>query len=228
MSDEALQASTKHSFKFLVRGPRGQKTAKVFMSIESANGTPKQKPVVVWHNAKFRVRGRDRAAGEAKPLRSVLDESTIQRLGFGKGPDGASLDQNDFATTGSISFEVAIPEGSFAGELQVDAELLGSDDTVLRCVLSDTEDVSKGRPSWALLGDPKSPGYLTWKKNVLDFARLMPMNSQGEAAPSDKDPIPEPFSNVYNQPNGTISTRRRSIIGPISFWSSTSWTISRE
>ena len=26
------------------------------------------------------------------------------------------------------------------------------------------------------------------------------MNSQGEAAPSDKDPIPEPFSNVYNQP----------------------------
>ena len=95
-----------------------------------------------------------------------------------------------------------MPEGAFAGELQVDAELLPgrSGDTVLRCVLSETEDVSKGRPSWALLGDPNSPGFKTWKANVLEFAKVLPLNSQGEAAPSDKDPIPLPFDNTYNQP----------------------------
>jgi hypothetical protein len=184
-----------------VRGVRGQKTAKVFISIDPANGELANKPVVLWRNATFRVRGRDRAAGEAKPLRSVLDEATVQRLAFGKSPDGSSIDEKDFATTGSIHFEVALPEGAFAGELQVDAELVSAaSGTVLRCVLSDTEDVSKGRPSWALLGDPKSPGFQTWKEGVLEFASVLPLNSQGEAAPSDKDPIPEPFNNVYNQP----------------------------
>ena len=36
--------------------------------------------------------------------------------------------------------------------------------------------------------------------NVLEFAKVLPLNSQGEAAPSDKDPIPLPFDNTYNQP----------------------------
>ena len=45
------------------------------MSIDPANGESANKPVVLWRNATFRVRGKDRAAGEAKPLRSVLDEA---------------------------------------------------------------------------------------------------------------------------------------------------------
>ena len=36
--------------------------------------------------------GKDRAAGEAKPLKTILDEATIQRLGFGKGADGSAID----------------------------------------------------------------------------------------------------------------------------------------
>jgi len=55
-------------------------------------------------------------------------------------------------------------------------------------------------PMWALLGDGDSPAYRTWLKDVLEFARVLPMNSQGEATPSDKDPIPLPFDNTYNQP----------------------------
>lgn len=202
MTEESLKVTPKHKFRFFVRGGRGQKSAKVFMSVEPANGATGEKPVVIWRNAMFRVRGRDRAAGEAKPLRAVLDEATIQRLGFGKLPDGTAIDTNDFATTGSVSFDVAVPEGAFAGGLEIDAELAPgtSGNTVLRCVLSDTEDVTKGRPSWALLGDPKSPGFLSWRDGVIEFANALPLNSQGEATPSDKDPIPEPFNNVYNQP----------------------------
>jgi hypothetical protein len=35
---------------------------------------------------------------------------------------------------------------------------------------------------------------------VLDFARTFPQISQREPAPSDRDPIPAPFDNSYNQP----------------------------
>ena len=202
MTEESLQATPKHKFRFFVRGVRGQKTAKVFMSIDPANGESANKPVVLWRNATFRVRGKDRAAGRSKTAcgpcstkrpfsgsrsaRVLMAVRSTRRISRRRAP---------------FHFEVALPEGAFAGELQVDAELVSAaSGTVLRCVLSDTEDVSKGRPSWALLGDPKSPGFQTWKEGVLEFASVLPLNSQGEAAPSDKDPIPEPFNNVYNQP----------------------------
>ena len=76
-------------------------------------------------------------------------ECTIQRLGFGKGPDGASLDQKISRPPGRSLLEVAIPEGSFAGELQVEAELVGFRRHVLRCVAVRHRRRSKGRPSWA-------------------------------------------------------------------------------
>jgi mono/diheme cytochrome c family protein len=201
LNDAALQVSPSHKFKFILRG-RGQKPSTVYLSMESANGAAVSKPVVIWRNATVRVRGKDRAAGPAQPLRSVLDEATIARLAFGKGSDGVPIKSDDFATTGSTFFQVKLPEGAFGAELQVEAELVPaeSSDTVLRCILSDTEEVSKGRPIVALLGDPQSAGYRRWKAGVLEFAKALPMNSQGEPAPSDKDPIPAPFDNTYNQP----------------------------
>ena len=202
LNDAALQVNPSHKFKFILRG-RGQKPATVFLSTESANSSASgAKPIVLWRNATIRVRGKDRAAGPAQPLKSILTESTIARLDFGKGPEGVAMNAEDFATIGSTSFGVKLPEGAFGAELQVEAELAPgvSGDIVLRCVVSDTEDVAKGRPMVALLGDSRSAGYQKWKTGVLEFAKVLPMNSQGEPAPSDKDPIPAPFDNTYNQP----------------------------
>ena len=202
LNDTALQANLTHKFKFVLRG-RGQKPSRVYLSTESANGaSPNSKPVVLWRKATVRVRAKDRAAGPEQPLKTVLDEATIARLEFGKGPEGVAMKSEDFATSGSTFFEVKLPEGAFGAELQVEAELVPgeSSDTVLRCILSDTEEVSKGRPIVALLGNPRSAGYKKWKAGVLEFAKVLPMNSQGEPAPSDKDPIPAPFDNTYNQP----------------------------
>ena len=167
MTEESLQATPQAQvpvFRAWCSGAENGQGLHVHRPCQRRVG--KDKPVVLWRNATFRVRGKDRAAGEAKPLRSMLDEATVQRLGvWQEALMAVRSTTKDFATTGSVSFEVAMPEGAFAGELQVDAELVtaASGDTVLRCVLSDTEDVSKGRPSWALLGDPKSPGFKTWK-----------------------------------------------------------------
>jgi hypothetical protein len=51
-----------------------------------------------------------------------------------------------------------------------------------------------------LLGFPKTPGFTKWQAGVMKFADELPQNSQGEANPADKDPIPEPYNNVYNEP----------------------------
>src|SRR6185436_20646876 len=87
-------------------------------------------------------------------------------------------------------------------ELQVEVEVVQGqfNDAVVRCTISDSADAGRGRPVWALLGNPKSAGFAQWKKDVLEFAANLPHTSQGEASPADRDPIPPPWNNTYNQP----------------------------
>lgn len=200
INDAALETSLKHRYRFPMR-TRNQKTSRVYVSITPANPESKMKPFVLWRNAKVRIRAKDRGLGPVQPLREALDEASRQKLAFGKGPNGTTLDANDFASDGSFFFDVPVAADSFGADLQMEAEVLGNPgDAVLRCVVSDSEEAAKGRPVWALLGDPNSIGFKTWKKNVLEYAALLPQNSQGEATPSDKDPIPLPYNNTYNQP----------------------------
>jgi hypothetical protein len=73
-------------------------------------------------------------------------------------------------------------------------------DAIIRLTLSNEADVTKGRPAWTLLADPKSPGYTKWRDDVLSFASVLPQNSQAEANPADRDPIPNDFDNTYGLP----------------------------
>src|SRR5690606_14633041 len=73
-------------------------------------------------------------------------------------------------------------------------------ETVLRTTISNSPEVSRGRPVWTLLGDPNSAGFKAWKAAVLEFAANLPQISHAEPTPSDKDEIPAPFNNTYNQP----------------------------
>ncbi len=206
LSDETLQAETRHKFRYPIGGlgRRDTAKAKAFFSLMIVNPDAKDKPVVVWHKPMVRLRGKDRAIGEPQPLKSLLDEATIAKLGFGKSPDGKAIDPDSFAMFGDSGafFEFALPADKLGGELNVEAELVsqGAADAVIRCAISNQEDISKGRPVFALLGDAKSKGFGSWKQNVLEFAAVLPQNSQGEATPADKDPIPPPYNNTYNQP----------------------------
>jgi hypothetical protein len=134
-------------------------------------------------------------------LRSLVSEETARRLGFGQSPDGTPIGPDDFAAAGSVMFEVPMPEGQYALNLQVDAVLGLNHEQVVRIVIADRENgQTRGQPTRALVGDMKSAAYRAFREGVLEFARLLPPNSHGEPTPADKDPIPEPFDNTYNVP----------------------------
>ena len=141
------------------------------------------------------------AAGPKTPLRDAVSAETAKRLNFGESPDGTPIGPDDFASDGSVMFEVPMPEGFSGVDLQVDAEVGRDRDQVFRILISDREDGgSQGIPTRALVGDPKSAGYKTFRAGVMEFAALLPPNSHGEPTPADKDPVPLPFDNTYNVP----------------------------
>jgi len=206
ITSESIQAKPSHRFRFALR-PRGAQATgnpKIFMSIVSANQSAKEKTLVVWKKPVVRLRGLDRGLRPPQPLISLLDEATIKRLAFGKRPDGGPIGPEDFATYSDVPFfiDMMLPKGAATFELQSEVEIASgqSDNAVLRCTLSDREEPARGVPVWALLANPESAGYKSWRSGVLNYAANLPQTSHGEPTPSDKDPIPAPFNNVYNQP----------------------------
>lgn len=169
--------------------------------------SPTAVPPVAGQNAQPAAGGAPNRPGQQtiqKPILSMLDAETIQRLGFGKRPDGQAIEPDALAMRAGemVYFDIPVPETNFGFEVQFEAEMKADEagDVVIRCMLSDKEDPSKGRAGYAFLGNASGPGYQNWKKGLLEFAEQMPQNSHGEAAPSDRDPILAVFNNTYNNP----------------------------
>ena len=207
----------------MTAGPR-----KVYLIVAPVNPGLTAKQVVVWRNptvamrqaptgpppaaagaaggtltpaqlAALRGRG---PAGPRMALKSVVDAATAARLGFGKGPEGVKLGENDFISEGSVSFDLPVPAGAIGFDVQLDAEIGVQHDQVLRLTISDRADggAARGTPPHAILGDPDSAAYKAFKAGVMELATLMPPNSHAEPTPADKDPPPAPFDPTYNTP----------------------------
>jgi len=194
VSAETLQGSTNHSFRYPFFSRRVIKEATVYLTTLSLNPRSLDKPTVLMQNAKVRFRKADRSAGDEISLYDAIDEESrklLTRTADGKG----------FTLTGDavIPLTVVLPPGVAGISFQMDAQMLnqGAGDAIIRCTLSNEADVTKGRPAWSLLADPKSPGFVKWRDNVLQFASVLPQNSQSEANPADRDPIPNDFDNTY-------------------------------
>ena len=185
-------------------------------------------PAVVWRNAKIVTRAvvapaargaadgaaaapavAAQAAGRGGPgpvlstvsLRSMLSPDAAASLHFGASPDGTSLGPDDFAATGPLSFVVDVPAGGNILELQADAELGQDRNAVIRVMISDRpEGTARDASQRVVLGDSGSAGYKTFRANIAEYVALLPPNSNGEANPADKDPVPPPFDNTYNSP----------------------------
>jgi hypothetical protein len=219
-NDETLHAAPAHEFAYPVgvRSGRGRGGASspgrqaVHLIFTDVAPGASARPVVIWRDARVVLRepasgrgaGGRGAAGailSTRPLRSVLPAETVAALGFGTSPDGAQIGPNDFATTGSVSFAVDVPDGSHILELQVGAQLGSDRNAVVRVMLSDRpEGSSRDARQRALIADPQSPGYRTFRASIAEYVALLPPNSHGEANPADKDPVPAPFDNTYNSP----------------------------
>jgi mono/diheme cytochrome c family protein len=211
------------------RGPVQPGPAKIYLNVAAVNPAMGEKPVVIWRNLtvgfrstapRAQVKAGESAIvlaeeaqalanlrrgiappGPRQTLKALVNDETAIRLNFGKSPDGATLGPDDFASEGSVMFEVPTPEGRFSLNLQVDAELGGNRDQVVRIVISDRPDGgTRGQPTRALIGDMTSAGYRAFRAGIMEFAALLPPNSHGEPTPADKDPVPDPFDNTYNVP----------------------------
>ena len=209
INDTSVSASRTHEFTYLRRGrleneDPDQDPGSVYFSVESANPDSTDQPTLVWRNARVTVQDRDRGDLPERPLRKLLSDEEAAAFRFGVHPDGKTqIGPNDFATVGEVEglFHVPVPENSrnFTLKVSVEADLTGSD-AVLRVIMLDSKRDTRGRPESALLADPTSPGFKTWKSQVLDYAAQYPASSHGEPTPADRDPIPPPFDNTYNQP----------------------------
>ena len=196
---------------------------KVFLKVDAVNPNSTVKPVVIWRNATIGTRAvaarpavapagdpavvaaaaaKNIQVQNAKPLREMLSPEWIAKLDFGHSPDGTEIGPNDFATQGEGRFEMPRPANP-AGPLvfQADAEIGKDRDTVVRIIFSNREDGKvQGIPTRALLGDPKSTGYKTFKSGVMEMVALLPPNAYSEPTPADKDPPSAPFDATYNTP----------------------------
>lgn len=211
------------------RGPVQPGPAKIYLNVATVNPAMGEKPIIIWRNLTIGFRPiapRTQAkAGESvvvlaadaeaaanlrrgilppgprKTLRELVNEETAKRLNFGQSPDGTLIGADDFASEGSVMFEVPMPETPMLLNMQVDAELGKNRDQVVRIVISDRADGgTRGQPTRALVGDMKSAGYKAFRAGVMEYATLLPPNTHGEPTPADKDPVPDPFDNTYNVP----------------------------
>ncbi|HYZ84594.1 MAG TPA: DUF1587 domain-containing protein, partial [Bryobacteraceae bacterium] len=189
LTERSLKAEPTHKFRYVIRS-RGTNGATVYFSVLPADADAKDKPMVIWRNAILRTRGKDRGMGNSQPLLELLDQPTRDRLRFGKGPEGVTVGPNDFVATEPVTVEVKLPEGAAGGLLEVEGEYVPgpNKDAIIRAVVANGPEATKGIPAWGLLGNSDSPAYNAWLRDVLEFARLLPINSHGEATPSDKDP----------------------------------------
>ena len=124
LNDAALQANPTHKFKFVLRG-RGQKPSTVFLSTESANGasaTEQTGGPLAQRDRSGSRQGQSRGTGTAAEERCRTKPRSHGLIR--QGARRRSMKPEDFATSGSTSFQVKLPEGAFGAELQVEAELV--------------------------------------------------------------------------------------------------------
>ena len=199
ITDASLQAKMSEELTFVQRMERKDgDTATVYISVGSANPGASTNASVIFREASVRL---TREAAST-PVRELLDAETIERLAFGRGPNGTLIGPDDFVVGAgeNVSFIAKVPTGTRAFGMRVGAEITGDPgDAVLRVLISENEEGNSGRPAWALLGDSDSQGFKDWKADVIEYAGYFPQTSHGEPTPSDRDPIPPPFNNDYNQ-----------------------------
>lgn len=203
INEETLAAKPKQKLRFNLFN-RSEKAPAVNFLTATVNPSSADNPIVLFRNVTVRFRMADRSVSEPQPLIAVLNEAAKEKVGFGKRPDGGAIDAMDFAIEGDavLTLDLMAPKGARGVDVQADVEMVagGAKDAVVRVTVSDQPRLFTGRPFSVLLGFPNTPGFAKWQQGVMKFASELPQNSQGEANPADKDPIPEPYNNVYNQP----------------------------
>jgi hypothetical protein len=211
LTENSFKPSLTKSFRIQLAWPPGTSNATFDISTVPVLGKHASKPAIAWSQSTIRFR-QPPAAGdvssrhEPKPLNTIVSEATAQQLKFGRDLKGETIGTNVFVTSGVVALPVEfnIPHGMTRGELLMDArlDLSQGDDCVTRCVIShklnEGATVAAIGTFSAILANPDGPEIESLKHGVNEFAHILPQISHREADPADRDPIPAPFDNSYN------------------------------
>ena len=203
LAADMFQISREQAFEMNLNWPRDTQPEAVYLQIrvQLANRDGNANAIVLWRDPQVRFRSHDGTLTPFRPLREFLSEKNARQLGFGNHPK-IKLGENDFLTNQPLSpvIRIPLPPDARIGVFQVQAELdvEHGEDCIVRCTIAQREDTDQGKSVSGLLANPKHPDYPKWKTGVMQFAQLLPQLSHREPAPSDRDPIPAPFDNSYN------------------------------
>lgn len=200
ITDETVVGRSRAPLKFTPRD-RGDGLGDLYLSVTQLNPGMSSAPRVVWRNATVQATTHDQRVLPERPLLELLPATEIERIGFGR-TDG--LGPGDFATVGEARLRVSVPAPEeweqFTFRVEVEVDLTPGDDSILRVVIGDLEDGSRTRAATALLTRPESAPFARFKSGVLEHVANFPQASHGEPTPADRDPIPAPFDNTYDEP----------------------------
>ena len=203
-----VQVATTHTLTADLVWPKGSKVTKLDFAVSRASKHPAAGAVVVWQNARLRFRRENGRRGPYQPLKAFVNPESARRLAFGKHPQGTAIGETDFVIAGEVIVPVSfqIPNDMVSAQLSVDVRLDTKHEatSIVRCRISHGEVggeiTTASSATSTLLADPANKLVDEWRHDVAEFARLLPEVSHREPAPSDRDPIPDPYDNAYNKP----------------------------
>ncbi|QDV35434.1 DUF1592 domain-containing protein [Tautonia plasticadhaerens] len=203
-----IRVAPRHEMAADISWPEGARSTEFVLSVSPASDHPIEDAVVLWRDARIRLRLEDRRRDRPRSIAEFLDPESADRLAIGSHPRGGPIDEGDFAIGGgaSVPVRLRIPEGAISARLTVEVELdeESREFGIVRCRVADGEvegeTAAEVGDTSALLADPGNPLVESWREGVAEFARLLPEVSHREPAPSDRDPIPAPFDAAYNMP----------------------------
>ena len=207
LTEGKFRPTLEYSFSTRINRPATAEYSTAEISIIPASADEKI-PVIRWSNPEIVYRYTGETESHIIPLAEIVNDETREQIKFGEGPDGMKLKPGDFVTVGPrvLTMQFELPEGVRASVLHVDVELdlEYGDDCMVRCVISDgviaDEEISATGAASVLLANPEGSEMEARNQGVSLFARNLPQVSHRKPAPSDRDPIPEPFDNTYNKP----------------------------
>ena len=203
LAGDSFDVQRTRSFEMSVNWPEGTTHAQLRIRVAPASGDGNPRAVIIWREPTIQFNTLDLRRQPPVPLKSVVSADDVARLRFGEHTGGGNVAAQDFVTVGTAedtTFEIPVPRGTTFARLTVTSELdvEHGDDCFVRITIAQREETDQGKQVSGLLANQDSPKFASWKKDVLEFARIFPQFSQREPTPSDRDPIPAPFDSSYS------------------------------
>jgi hypothetical protein len=208
LSDEPFQANKSHKFRVRMNRHPSAVYTEFEIQVRVAGSKESSKPTLLWKQPLIRYLEKGSTSPKLVPLRELVSQETAELIQFGKGINGTAIDENDFVSndSGKLVIQVKLPPGIRGTDFQVEA-MFNTDnggDGLVRCEITDgykeNETIASTGSASVVLANPDSPHIEELKTGILAFSQNLPQVSHLEPTPSDRDHIPEPFDNTYNQP----------------------------